>query len=247
MLVAVGADLGARPDDQRRTAFIAVAALFIVAGLVTVVVAVTRGTAEPPPSLTAATGPAATRPLTRADLDGQWTVAPDGQSFVGYRIDEKLLRVATPNSVTGRTSAVQAGMVVRNASIVAGGVDGDLRQLHSDDPDRDEAMRTKGLQTDTFPRAIFTVTEGPDLTTVPPAGTEMTYPMKGDLTIHGVTKPIELQVKAQTLAAATPMIEVIGSKEIALRDYGIEPPTVAGVLEAADHGDLEFKIRLVHT
>jgi hypothetical protein len=50
-------------------------------------------------------------------------------------------------------------------------------------------------------------------------------------------------VKLQSTGAASGL-DLVGSTPIAFADYGIEPPSVAGVASVRDHGRLEVRLRL---
>lgn len=52
-----------------------------------------------------------------------------------------------------------------------------------------------------------------------------------------------MRVSAQRLGGGD-ALELAGSARIAFADFGIEPPSVAGVVTVEDHGTLEFKLRL---
>jgi polyisoprenoid-binding protein YceI len=50
--------------------------------------------------------------------------------------------------------------------------------------------------------------------------------IKGNLTFHGVTKPIEVKAKK---AASDDNLKIEGKFEINMKDYGVEPPGLMGV------------------
>jgi hypothetical protein len=61
----------------------------------------------------------------------------------------------------------------------------------------------------------------------------------GDPTLHGVTKSVRIPIQAQWTGSR---IEVVGSYDVALADYGITPPTGFLVLSIADHGTIELHL-----
>ena len=66
--------------------------------------------------------------------------------------------------------------------------------------------------------------------------------LSGDLTLHGVTKSVQIPAQAQLVDG---QIQVAGSLPIALADYGITPPNVGGfIISIADQGALEFLVVL---
>jgi polyisoprenoid-binding protein YceI len=109
-----------------------------------------------------------------------------------------------------------AGGVVTSARVTA-----DLTALTSDSARRDETQRTQGLQTDQFPEATFTLTEPIDLGEPPAPGSPVTVTATGDLTLHGVTRPVTLELQASWTGT---VIDVAGGTRIVLADFAIEPP-----------------------
>ena len=72
------------------------------------------------------------------------------------------------------------------------------------------------------------------------AGTASDITLTGDLSVHGVTKSVQIPAKAQ-LANGT--IQVAGSLTFPLSDYGIVAPNIGGfVVSIADDGTLEFLV-----
>ena len=135
----------------------------------------------------------------------------------------------------GRTPDVSGSVDVEGDTITAAKLDAEMSTLVSDEARRDDALRERGIETDRFPTASFELTEPVEL-----SRKQTTTP--GALTLHGETKPIEVTLRSQRIGDST--IELAGSAPIAFADFGIEPPSVAGVVTVEDHGVLEFKIRL---
>ena len=176
-------------------------------------------------------------------IEGRWNVAQGSE--VGYRVREKLARLPAQSDAVGRTSAVTgsvqivregAGLVAHNARFEA-----DVSQLSSDESRRDNAIRTRGLETARFPKATF-------VSTAPiavPAGAEQGTPVdvsgQGDLTIHGVTKRVTIPMKARLDGAR---IELVGSLTFPMADFGMTPPNVAKIVTVEDDATLEYKLLL---
>jgi polyisoprenoid-binding protein YceI len=62
------------------------------------------------------------------------------------------------------------------------------------------------------------------------------------LTIKGVGQPVRLSVQGRWNGDT---LDVAGSTEIGFADFGIDPPSVAGLVEVAGTGTVEFVVRLV--
>ncbi len=176
-------------------------------------------------------------------LDGTWTVN-GANSFAGYRIGEELANFGTAEAV-GRTDAVTGSLTVRDGVITAATVDVDMDSLHSDRSQRDSALRDRGLETATFPTASFVLTEpvaiGDQLT----AGDGFSTTATGDLTLHGVTKTVELAVEGRVVDGRT--VVAVGSLAVALADYAIDPPTGFAVLSIEDTGIIELQLEFTTT
>jgi polyisoprenoid-binding protein YceI len=180
-----------------------------------------------------------------AGVDGTWTVDQSVGSFAdftgtwaGYRFDEELAGIGA-NTAVGRTPDVTGTMTVADGSVTAVDVEVDLTTLDSDSDRRDGALRSRGLESDRFPTATFSLTEPVALPAGLTDGGPATLTATGELTIHGVTDEatIELQAELQGDAAV-----VVGSAPIALDDFGIDPPTGFSVLSISGDGTFEFQL-----
>jgi polyisoprenoid-binding protein YceI len=171
-------------------------------------------------------------------IDGAWAVDATKGGYVGYRVQEELAGIGG-NTAVGRTSAVTGTLTLAGTQLTAVDLTADLTGLTSDDQRRDGQLRQRGLETDTFPTATFKLTQPIDLGSVPTDGQTVTATTTGDLTLHGVTKSVQIPVQAR-LSAST--IEVVGSIEIVFADYSITPPTSFIALSVADHGTMELDL-----
>jgi polyisoprenoid-binding protein YceI len=180
-------------------------------------------------------------------LDGTWTVDPSigsfsdfSGSFVGYRVDEELANVGAATAV-GRTPDVTGSLTLDGSTITAVEIEADLSTLQSDKSQRDGQLRRQALETGQFPTATFSLTQPIDLGSVPAEGQVIQATATGDLTIHGVTKSVELPVEARLSGG---VVTVTGSIDILFADYSINRPTSFAVLTIADHGTMEFQLQL---
>ena len=179
-------------------------------------------------------------PPTLGDLAGTWSLSGQGTSFVGYRIGEELANIGTTTAV-GRTSDIEAtlefdGVMITSVNIVA-----DLRTLTSDQSFRDGALRTRGIESDTYPFATFVLVQPIPIATLPAGEETLSVTVDGTLDLHGVTNPVSIDLQGQFVDG---LVVVVGSTEIALADYDIEPPTGFRVLSIDDVGIMEFQIVL---
>ena len=180
-----------------------------------------------------------------SDLAGTWALdttsgsLDDGSStFAGYRVEERLSTIGSHEAV-GRTQVVSGSMTLSDSQVTALDVSVDMTTLTSDDDRRDNQLRERGLQTDAFPTATFSLTEPIEISRVPDIGEQIEATATGDLTLHGVTKQVTVPVTAQWTGER---IEIVGSIDITITDFGIEKPTGFIVLSIADTGTIELHL-----
>ena len=178
-------------------------------------------------------------------IEGDWAVDTSVGSFddftgtwAGYRFEEQLASIGT-NTAVGRTPDVTGTMTVAGNQVTAVDVEVDLTTLQSDSGTRDGALRSRGLESDTFPTATFSLSTPLALPTGVDGGGPVTTEATGDLTIHGVTQSVTLAVQAE-LSGTTAAI--VGQAPVTLADFDIDPPTGLSVLSINDQGTFEFQI-----
>lgn len=192
----------------------------------------TAVTTDAAPSATASGSGAA------VTLEGAWQVDTTQDSFVGYRIDEELASVGAKTAV-GRTSEVSGTLEFDGASITAVSVTANLQNLASDDDRRDGQLRRQALETNDFPEATFVLTEPITLDSVPGEGETITATAVGDLTLHGVTNSVQLELQGQLVGGS---VVVVGSTVVLLADYDIEKPSAVSVLSVSDQATMELQL-----
>ncbi len=172
-------------------------------------------------------------------VDTQTGSLDEGTStFAGYRIREELGGVGT-NPAVGRTQDVSGELTIEGTTISDVSVEVDMTTLRSDRDMRDNALRTRGLETGSIPTATFELTEPITVDGEPDTGDTINETATGDLTIHGVTKRVEIPIEAKWTGQ---LIEIAATHEIVLADYNIEKPIVGRVRSIADSGTLEFHL-----
>jgi polyisoprenoid-binding protein YceI len=198
----------------------------VLAVAAVVVVSLLRGADTPPaPSL-----PDKPAPTPAGDLEG--TLKPADGSFVGYRVDETLIGIGL-NTAVGRTSDVRGSARIEGGRIVAARFEADTRTLRSDESRRDEALRFRGLETERYSTSAFVLGA--------PAKLARRFTARGRLTLHGRSRPVRVRLQSRRSGVG---IDLVGSTPIEFSDYGMEPPSVAGVASVRDHGVMEVRLRL---
>ncbi len=100
-------------------------------------------------------------------------------------------------------------------------------------------MHDRGLEIDTFPTATFRLTRPAPLGDAR-GGQVVRVQLPGDLTLHGVTRPVVVPLEARWDG---PTIQVAGSLEIRRRDFGLEVPSLLG-FRIEDRGVIELELTL---
>jgi polyisoprenoid-binding protein YceI len=180
-------------------------------------------------------------------IAGTWTVDASvgsfsdfSSSFVGYRVREELASIGAATAV-GRTPGVTGTVTIDGTTVTAAAFTADLTSLQSDDPRRDGQLHQQALQTDQFPSATFKLTQPIDLGKVPADGETVSATATGDLTLHGVTKSVQVPLQARL---ANNVVTIVGSLPIQFADYGINPPRSMMVLSVENNGVLELQLKL---
>ena len=171
-----------------------------------------------------------------ASLDGTWTVA--GGSQAGYRVEEVLLGQNV--EAVGRTSAVTGELTVSGTEVQSGSFSVDLTQVTSDEDRRDDAFQGRIMETATYPTATFELTEPITLAELPADGETVTATATGELTLHGTTRAVTVELTVQRDGDT---VNVSGSIPVTFADYGIANPSF-GPVTTEDNGEVEFLLAL---
>lgn len=182
---------------------------------------------------------------TTSGIAGTWNVDPSvgsfadfSSSFVGYRVQEELASVGATEAV-GRTPDVSGSLSVDGTTIPEADFTADLTTLVSDESRRDGQLRNQALETSQFPTATFTLTKPVELGSIPAEGQAVDVTATGDLTLHGVTKSVEIPMQAKL---ENGVVTVVGTLPIVFADYDIAKPTSFVVLSVDDKGVMEFQL-----
>ena len=139
----------------------------------------------------------------------------------------------------GRTQSLSGSMAIEGTEVTAMEITVDMTSLRSDDERRDGQLADRGLETNTFPTATFSLNEPVDIGSLPKQGEPIEATVVGDLTLHGTTRQVEVPIQAQWTGER---FEVVASFDVVLSDYGIEAPTGFSVLSIADTGTIELHV-----
>lgn len=189
----------------------------------------------------------ATEPDAPAAVEGTWRVDDDSGtfsfedsatgSFVGFRIEEELTTIGSTTAV-GRTPEVTGEITIEGTTLTAATFEADLTAITTNESRRDSRVQS-ALETSSFPVATFTLTAPVDLGAAAEGGGPVTVTAPGELTIHGITKTIEIPLEAQLVDGT---IVVVGSTSIVFADFDVEVPSAPVVVSASDNGILEVQL-----
>jgi polyisoprenoid-binding protein YceI len=83
------------------------------------------------------------------------------------------------------------------------------------------------------------LTQPIDLPSAPAEGVTYDVAASGTLTIHGVTKPVQISLQTRLVNG---VIVVVDSAAVTFSDYGVTMPRAPIVLSVADKGSIEFQL-----
>jgi polyisoprenoid-binding protein YceI/Na+-translocating ferredoxin:NAD+ oxidoreductase RnfD subunit len=201
-------------------------------------------TAAPSPTIAspAPTEAASAKPTAAGDL--RLTLLPEG-SQASYHAHEQLVGRSLPNEAVGTTPAVSGNIILASDGAVVAdqsAITVDLRSLHSDENRRDNFIQRNTLQTAQFPTAVFVPRAVEGLPLPLPTEGEASFRLSGDLTVHGVTRPVTWQATAQFNGQ-----DVTGSAttNVQLSDFEMTQPKAGPVVSVEDGLGLQLDFHAV--
>jgi polyisoprenoid-binding protein YceI len=170
----------------------------------------------------------------------------DGSS-ASYRVTEQLAGINFPNDAIG-TSPTVAGTIgiTADGSITPGSkLTIDLRNLKSDQDQRDGYVRNRTLETEKFPLAEFVPTKLQGLPLMIPTQGQTGLQLTGNLTIHGVTKEVTFQGVATYGRDST--VAGRAKTSFTFSTFGLTKPTLARLVSVDDKIELEIVFKFKRT
>lgn len=180
------------------------------------------------------------------DVEGTWTVDTslggegDDGVFAGFRIAEELGRGIGSNTATGRTPDLSGTVTIEGTTVSAVDIEVDLTTITSERSQRDPRIQ-RALETGDFPTATFALAEPIELDTLPGEGEQISVTASGELTLHGETRTVDVEIDAERVGA---VLAVVGRTEIVLSDFDIEAPSAPIVVSVADDAVVEWQLFL---
>ncbi len=164
----------------------------------------------------------------------------DGSS-ASYRVTEQLAGVDFPNDAVGTTTKVSGSLAILPDGSIAPGskLVIDLTSMASDQNMRDGYIRNRTLETGKFPDAVFVPTEVKGVPKMVPSTGQLGVSLTGNLTIHGVTKPVTFR----GIATIDPRSSTVAGRAlttITFSDFGLTKPTLARLMSVEDKITIEL-------
>jgi polyisoprenoid-binding protein YceI len=151
-------------------------------------------------------------------------------SSVAYTVHFQAAGQSLPGTVTGETSAVSGQFLLATASTLAVSslqLQVDLRTLDSGSSDRDEHIRDDTFDTAQFPFAVFVAQQATILGGSYRQGQSVDFSLPGELTLHGVTRPVTFAMQGKWQANT---VTGSGSAVIKLQDFGMQDPQITSAI-----------------
>jgi polyisoprenoid-binding protein YceI len=185
---------------------------------------------------------------TSDGIEGSWTVDTEtGEfdhesatgTFAGFRIAEELASIGSTTAV-GRTGDVTGSITIEGTTLTAASFEVDITTITTNESRRDDRVQD-ALETAVLPTGTFTLTEPVSLGEGAASGEPVAATAVGDLTIHGVTRQVEIPLEAQLVDAT---VVATGSLDITFSDFDVDVPDSQVVVSVEDHGVLEMQLLL---
>lgn len=215
----------------RSSAAVAVAALVLSSGLLTVTAEQAPG-APAPPSVAA---PDPSKPQVLALSSG---------TRARYRVTEQLAGISFPNDAVGTTEGV-TGSIVLNPDGSLGSTSRivvDLKTLNSDQGMRDGYIQRNTLETEKFPTMVVVPKRAVGLPRPLPSGmgAQAGFQLVSDVTLHGVTKEVTWNVIA-TFAPDSVSGQATTAFDFPM--FNLTKPSLARLMSVADQIRLEVEFK----
>lgn len=168
---------------------------------------------------------------------GEFSFEDSTGTFVGFRVREELSGIGSTTAV-GRTPEVSGSLTIDGTTVTVVTVEADMTAITTNDSRRNDRVQS-ALDTGELPTASFVLTEPIELGDAAATGEATSVTATGELTIHGVTRAVQVPLDAQLVDGT---IVVVGSLDVVFSDFGVDVPEAPIVLSADDEGVIELQV-----
>lgn len=177
---------------------------------------------------------------TAGDTRTLFSITAD-ESEARFIIDETLLN--NPKTVVGSTHEVAGDLLVdlqNPANTQLGTIRINVKTLKTDNEFRNRALRGQILQVDQpeYEFAVFTPSALLNLPDQVIVGTPVDFQIKGDLTLHGVTREVTFDTTLTLISDR--QLSGMAQATVMHSDFGITIPSAPGVANVSDAVGLEI-------
>jgi polyisoprenoid-binding protein YceI len=147
-----------------------------------------------------------------------------------------------PGTVMGITGDVSGEFLITSddqPTIMSMTMIVDLRTLDSGSSERDNHVRNDTLEVNKYPYATFTVMDAQVLPGSYSEGQNVTFKLKGSLTIHGVTRPTTFTMQGQL---ANNMVIGSAATLIHLQDFNMKTPMTTAAVTITVSKDITLTV-----
>lgn len=219
-------------------ALVAVAAVLALGGAYAYFFSGLRSTPKPlslsaasaSPSASASAAPSASAAAAAAGLAGTWKVAQG--SLAGYRVKEQFAGQTSTHEAVSRTSTITGSLTVAavGSGLTATGLQFTVRvadlqsidQVAGFNVSQRDRIVSQSLSVSQYPDATF-VAQSVDVPVSLQSGQAQTLTIPGQLTVHGVSRPVQLSAQVQLNGT---QVQAAGTTSFAMTDFGVQPPQV---------------------
>ena len=173
------------------------------------------------------------------NTSGNFTFEDASGSFVGFRVDEKLVGIGSVTAV-GRTDVVSGKLVINGNLLVETVIEADLSTIVTNDSRRDRAARN-ALKVKENPTASFVLDDTIEFDIAGTEGQAIKTEDSGQLTINAISQTVRFSIDAQLI---NNQLVLVGSATVVFSDFGVEVPSAPIVVSAEDFGIIEFQLLL---
>lgn len=230
---------------KRRRTVVSIGAILLIALVAGLVVARQLIFGQTPHPRVAHSSPLTATPCVAiASGSGIHAFAVDSQqSLASYHASFTGLGQPLPGDVVGETHDVSGEFLIVSSpspTITALRILVDLRTLDSGDATRDVHLRDQTFETDKYPYATFTASNGQVLPGSYSDGQSVTFKLTGVMTAHGVSRPTTFDVTGRFSDNS-----ISGSAKTTLHisDFGMHPPQAVAGVTISD--DVSIAVRFV--
>jgi polyisoprenoid-binding protein YceI len=169
--------------------------------------------------------------------EGKYTIV-QAESSAQYSVKEVFLADSLNNTAVGKTNVITGELVLSKGVIQPSKIVVDVTTLKSDKAQRDNKIKTDGLESNKFKTAEFSIT-GVEGTPPVIGATEASFKLKGKLLVHGVEKDVVWDAKWKLDGDKVKLDATIN---FTMADFNITPPNILNMIKVDENVQLDVSL-----